>query len=725
MNIEFQPNGLTDLTVDFVADSSIPITEAERAVVKIFFDVFTDVAFKKPTAEWLAKCRDLFKIAIKDLEAQKTAPTRIKSYQIFFDRLTQETTPFAMKAAPDALPLPLSLSLPQKTDLIVHCKNRVFHWMLTERETERSAFSRMYTKKLRGPKEEKVLNEQNTITFRKENSVYELLLNHKQFVYLFFPGILADITFNMTQEQLASVMADLFSEYSFCAKDRRFAERLEGKTLIVESMLTAKSLDILPEELMQGVEFRNKLMRYLAFLMHYGVTTSSNILTNTHLHSLFQTAVNLLEKTSPPHTEDPETRQFYTYFYDAICVIQKEVPALWDELKRLTYFTRFQPLVKPDTPQKSDYILPYRPEQSFLLRDLQTHYNVQLPSLPIPAEKRSQHVKKLDELREMLFTKIVDKPKGLHIIFTQPKDSLRQIDALQKKVMDQFLAPEILHAWKAHIAKVTPETAVDDFVKIWRQSPIPLLLKIVPLLDTSLLAHFYFYKEHAVFDKHRYAPGQSAEQHIRNLIAQCSSPEEVKRLKEAIEASVRKILIWHTKRASLVPQDPKTPLPLLITNLHKLQQLCQTEEPLKKLTDAVFSCLFLTGQHAQKSGHREIFFLQFLLAGELCQMAPTASKRAVSRYYPTTEAHNRLLTFSANQISMSDTISGLNYHLLIAKQNNLTHQIHITSALDTASLEILRKIKQEILSISMISEDPTNFSQDAALFERFLQELEY
>lgn len=728
MNIQHSPIGPTDVTVDFVSDTSKVFTDIEINTAKIFFDIFFEVAFKNPTPQWLASCRNLLQTALKDFEAHKLPAAKMKSYQMMFDCLTQETKPFTMKAAPEALPLPLSTSFPQKTALIAHCKNRALHWMLTERETERSAFIKTYTRKFRSPKEASTLNEQNKITFRKENSVYELLLNHKQFVYLFFPGILAATTFDMSQEQLASIVADLFSEYPFFAKDRRFEQHLEGKTFVVESMLTSNSLDILPEELTQGREFRKKLMRYLAFLMHYGITTSPNLLSNTHLHSLVQTAVKLLEKTPSPHAEDPDTKQFYSYFYDAISVIQKKVPTLWEELRLIPSFTTLQPLAKPDTAQSADYLLPYHPEQSFLLRDLRTHYDLKCTSVPLKAEKRSQHVLKVDELQEMLLTKIAEQPKGLHIIFVPAKETLHEIGALREKIMEQLIAPQILLAWKSHVAKAAPKVSVDNFLNLWNQPSEKFtseLLQIIPLLDTKLLSEIYFDKKLASFDMQRYRPNTTADNYISRLITQCYSPEEIKHLKESIGSSARKILSWHKERARQVPIDPQTPIISVISNLTLIQELCQTEVPLRKIRNCLSECLFPKGQHVNKHSHRELFFLQFLLAGELCQIAPFAAKTADIRFNDTQEAHNRFFAFSPSQISISDSVSSLSFNLLLDKRDLPTHHIHITSALDAASLEILRRVKKEILSISMISKNPAAVSHDSALFEKFLQTLEY
>jgi len=369
MSVNPTTQSLNALSSAFLAESAPVTVTNDATLTQLYKKAMHQITFCNPAPKWHQWFQQEFN---KELTAYKatTAPEKSKQfYETMFLLLTQEPQPISLQCdTPKLLPLPLATSLVGKAPFTMQCKNNpVVQSILKHRIQnceESSNLISWYVRKIFCDNDIAPSDKWNPLKlhFQQFNCEYELLINHKQLTYIFFPIMVASVAFDMPPKILYRSFCDLFMEYRYTVRDRRYQEYIPARAILFESLIVSDSLKSLPQPLIDSLELSTDMMRYIAFLMHHGITTSEKPLHSEIVQTLFTMAKRLLERQ-----EHPERPQFYRHVFDAFNMMKTKDPLFAEWLS------------SEPTVAKSVQFFGFLPKHSLLLTDLSSQIEFQKP----------------------------------------------------------------------------------------------------------------------------------------------------------------------------------------------------------------------------------------------------------------------------------------------------------------------------------------------------------
>lgn len=689
-----------------VLDGARSLTLDEARIKSLYLRSLEHVTFKNPSHDWYLKAKEEYTRECLNHEPSATTQYFRKSLSFI---LQNHPPSLALCESVEHLPLPLSKSLMPKVPVSITCKNMVIQMLAKSRLNNESSVShltwyanRCFAKEVSSSDLVKPIQ----IRFQQQNRQYDLVLSHILFIKLFYPNILADALYQTKPNDLFASFKSMLSPYSFFVSDRRFSERLLGTTFVFESMLATDSLDLILDPLARSDEFCSSMMRYVAFLLHHGISTSTYMLSPSLVMTLFKVSAKLLEQSDHP------LRVFFSqYVWEAFRAIQKSNPSLASTLASIPEIDAPKQQIEP--------FFSHRPEESFLLRDLETCFLNQKASLSLQQSSITQkqrpihHVSTYQQIGNLLLEPLVTERKGIHFVFVTNGTA----QFMQNCLLDYF-KKKVFHVWTRYVQTVSPEKAIEKFVNLWKLSHTkntPLLLQVISLLDPTQL--FDTYKKLQIIKETAYWPGDVAFQHMKELSDQ---PKESAILIQKIHMAAKHAHAWLIN-SGLTDANRIDQMYASLTNaLGYLINLCEKKAPLVEIKQQIGGCFHISGQHKSHKNHLESFFTQFLLAGHLLSISLDTSTNSPQA----TEAELRLGDFVSSQVFASTKEEDLKFQLQEARYLHLLdHLIFVTCCQQFSDLEALRQLNRPILSYIVFDQNKKDLSHIDAFIQNQLQTL--
>lgn len=712
MNVTASPESHSTLSPEVngsIPDTLHPLTADEVRIKSLYHHALEQITFKSPTDVW-------YQMLKKQLAGEclvKECSARTEYYRKSLSFLLEGHPPSLIQCeSVDHFPLPLSRSITTKIPFSISCKNMIIQLLVKGRLKNESSsisyltwyVSRCFSKQV-SPED---LLRPFQIQFKQQNCQYELALTHLLFIKIFFPNVLADIVYETNPNELYSSFQDLFNPYSFFVSDRRFNERLLGSTFVFESMLATDSLDLILDPLAKSKELCSSMMRYVAFLLYHGISTSAHQLSPSLIMTLFKVSLKLLEQT-----DHPLRPRFYEYVWEAFKAVEKHDPNLAHALR---------PLPEVQAPKRqNEPFFSYRPEDSFLLRDLES--GLQNPKVaqtlhqPANAQKQQHihHVCSYQQVGDLLLEQLITKPKGLHFVFVTNGTA----DFMQECLLGYF-KQKVFNAWSRYVQTVPAEKAIEQFVKLWNLSQkknTPLLLQVIALLDPTKF--FQTYKDANFIRDTGYRPGDVAIEHIQKLCQQVITPEQNAHVMQKIQMAAESARTWLRATGKTDLDRGNAMYACFAVALEQLASACEKNIPLAKIIPILRNCFNISGQHRGHTNQLEAFFTQLLLSSHILTITlDTSTSPQVS------DNELRLVNFVSSQLFASTHEMQLQGDLQQAGYLHLlNHLIFITGCHEFRDLDATIRLNRPILSYIVFDQSAKDLRDIDTFIQNRLQTL--